>query len=121
MWDMVNPLLTAPVEFVRGKQGSPMNDNGAKIVDKGEYLDSLTPYLNQVAGISGVSPWGTVGGLMGDGSPIPDPQRAVEQGRKDYIFNRNLANYLTGLGIQDTTNAQYQRIAANEIRRGGSS
>ena len=107
---MVNPLLKAPVEMATQSNLS----TGRPIIDMGEYVDQQLPIVNQVAGISGYSPTGTVAALL-NGLPVPDPQRAVARGEKDHFFNSSLVNLLTGLGIQNVDKPSYQRIAQKEI------
>jgi hypothetical protein len=107
---MVNPLLKAPVELATGSNLS----TGRSIVDTGEYVDAQLPVINQIAGISGYSPTGTISALL-NGLPVPDPQRAVARGEKDHFFNSSLVNLLTGLGIQNVDKPSYQRIAQKEI------
>ena len=106
---MVNPLLKAPVEMATQTNLS----TGVPIQDMGEYVDSQLPVVNQVAGISGYSPTGTVAALL-RGLPVPDPQRAVARGEKDHFFNASLVNFLTGLGVQNIDKPSYQKIALKE-------
>jgi len=105
----VNPLLKAPVELATSTDIA----SGRPIVDTGEYVDRQLPVVNQVAGISGYSPTGTVAAIL-RGLPVPDPQRAVARGEKQHLFNESLVNFLTGLGIQSVDKGSYQRIALKE-------
>jgi hypothetical protein len=109
----VNPLLKGPVELATGTDIA----SGRPIVDTGEYVDRQLPVVNQVAGISGYSPTGTVAAIL-RGLPVPDPQRAVARGEKQHFFNESLVNFLTGLGIQSVDKGSYQRIALKEQGEG---
>lgn len=107
---MLNPLLKAPVELATGTNIA----TGVPIRDTGEYVDAQLPIVNQIAGVSGYSPTGTVSAIL-NGMPVPDPQRAVARGEKDHFFNSSLVNLLTGLGIQNVDKPSYQRIAIKEM------
>jgi len=79
--------------------------------------------VNQVSNISGTSVTGSVqnmlGNVFGGDNPALDPQKAVVRNDKSRFFNTSLANFLSGLGLQNTQKGSYQNIAANEVRRGG--
>jgi hypothetical protein len=120
VWGMANPLLKAPIDLATGvNQGT-----GAKINDVSEYLDNSLPAVNQVSNISGTSVTGTVGNALGNvfggDNPTFDPQKAVVRKDKERWLNTSLANFLTGLGLQNTQKGSYQNIAASEVRRGSS-
>lgn len=106
---MLNPIPKALVEI--GTQTNIVT--GRSVWDTTEYADGLVPVVNQVAGIGGVSTFGTLQSLM-QGAPKIDPQRAVARGEKAHFFNMNLLNFLSGLGIQDTTKESYTKIARQE-------
>jgi hypothetical protein len=97
---MLNPVLKAPVDLVtRTNLGT-----GGHIADVSDYVDQQLPILNQVSTISGQS---ASSGFM-------DPQRAVEIGDKNRFFNEQMANFLTGLGIQNYGKPSYKVIAGKE-------
>jgi hypothetical protein len=96
---MVNPLFKFPYEVASRNNVS----TGANIADMSDYIDSNIPIVNQVANISGHSVTGL--GAM---------QRQVEIGEKNRVFNTQLVNFLTGLGLMDTGKESYKNIATRE-------
>jgi len=105
---MLNPLIKTPIEFTTDQSLS----TGAYIADKGEAVDQLIPGVNQIANISGYSPTGSIATLS-QGLGL-DPQRAMQRGEKEAFFNTNLANFLSGLGIQNYDKPSYRKIAIKE-------
>lgn len=111
---MANPIAKAPVEMISGTRlGSEV-----PIGSKAEYIDRQIPGLSHFASISGYSPAGTLGNWM-QGKFDVEPQRALEQGRKESFWNTSLANFFSGLSLADARSDQMQNIAAREIRRSG--
>lgn len=108
---MLNPLLKAPIEL----SSQTKLGNGQYIPDKGEYIDQMIPFVNQITNLSGYSASGSVANLLSGNGDVPDPQRAMQKGEKDFLLNRSLLNWLTGLGIQDLDRPSYQKIATKEI------
>ncbi|HEY9805509.1 MAG TPA: hypothetical protein V6D04_03020, partial [Candidatus Obscuribacterales bacterium] len=96
---MLNPVFKVPYEVTSRTRV----DTGANISDMSDYVDSNIPIVNQVANISGTS----ITGLGAD-------QRAVEIGEKNRVFNTQLVNFLTGLGLLDTSKPSYKNIATKE-------
>lgn len=96
---MVNPIFKLPYEVAARER----LDTGAGISDMSDFIDSQIPIVNQVANISGHS-------VVGLGAE----QRAVEIGDKSRVFNTQLVNFLTGLGLMDTRKDSYQNIALKE-------
>jgi hypothetical protein len=108
----VNPLLTLLPELATQKEVG-----GKFISDPSENLDQAIPFLNQLSALSGVSATGSLGNLFGTAAgPVLDPQRAVAKGEKEYFFNTNLINFLTGLGIQPANRPSYTSFALKENR-----
>lgn len=96
---MLNPIVKAPIEVAsRTSIGT-----GGNIADMSDYLDSQLPVVNQVANITGHS-------VVGLGAK----QRAVELGEKNQVFNLQMVNFLTGLGLQDYAKPSYKRFAMKE-------
>ncbi len=96
---MLNPLVKGPYELAtRTSVGT-----GGNIADVSDYVDSQIPIVNQIANISGHS-------ITGLGAE----QRAVEMGEKNKVFNLQMVNFLTGLGLQDYGKPSYKRFAAKE-------
>jgi hypothetical protein len=85
---MLNPLITAPSRLT----------NPSK--DQSEELDKTLPGLTTVSGITGRSPTGTLGNILG-GKPQLDPTRSYESGQRTQFLNEALLNFFTGLRIQD--------------------
>lgn len=104
---MVNPLIKAPVEL-----GTSNKIGGGFIADKGEYIDQMLPFVNDVANISGYSPSGTASNVFGSTGFQLDPQRAMVKGEKDAFFNTSTLNFLSGLSIQNLNRPSYQALAA---------
>lgn len=106
---MLNPLIQTPWGIASGSH--PLNSEHY-IPDKGEWIDKSLPFLNQIANVTGYSPSGSLETLLSEGKI--DPQRATEKGEKDFLFNQNLTNFLTGLNIQETNRPSYRKIARSE-------
>jgi hypothetical protein len=110
--ESLNPLYTLPFEQIKEQELG-----GRHITDLSDNLDQSIPFLNQLSSLSGVSATGTLGNVFGGGAGgMIDPQRQVQLGQKNYLFNQSALNFLTGLGIQDTENPSYRRLAG----KGGS-
>lgn len=109
---MLNPLMKAPIELATKEKII----SGSYVPDRGEYIDQLIPFVNQVANLSGYSPSGTVANTLSGTEPKLDPQRAMQKGEKDFLFNQSTLNFLLGLGIQNLDRPSYQKITAREQR-----
>ena len=108
---MTNPILRVPAELLSGGSWS----TGAQINDWSDYLDQSLPGINYVANISGVSPTGSVESLL-QGQGL-DPQAQVEKGNKtDFDKALSVANWLTGLGVQNLSRPNYINYAEIEKR-----
>ena len=108
---MTSPLVRVPAELLSGGSWS----TGAQINDWSDYLDQSIPGINYVANISGVSPTGSVESLLtGQGL---DQQAQVEKGNKtDFDKALSVANWFTGLGIQNLSRPNYINFAEIEKR-----
>lgn len=108
---MVSPLIRVPAELLSGGSWS----TGAPIRDWSDYLDQSIPGINYAANISGFSPTGSVESLIkGEGL---DQQRQVETGNKgDFDKALSVANWITGLGIQNLSRPNYINYAEIEKR-----
>jgi hypothetical protein len=106
---MLNPI---PKGLIEGSTQTSLG-TGRQLYDTTEYADSLVPVVNQIAGVGGVSTFGSLQSLL-QGAPKIDPTRAVARGEKEHFFNLNLLNFLSGLGVQDTTKESYTNIARKE-------
>lgn len=108
---MTSPLIRVPAELLSGGSWS----TGGRINDASDYLDSSIPGLNYLANVSGVSPTGSVESLLtGQGL---DPQAQVEKGNKtDFDKYLSIANWISGLGIQNLSRPNYINYAEIEQR-----
>lgn len=111
---MVSPLVRVPAELLSGGSWG----TGAPINDWSDYVDSSIPGINYLANVSGVSPTGSVESvLQGQGL---DPQLQVEKGNKsDFDKALSVANWITGLGVQNLSRPNYINYAEIERRNEG--
>lgn len=112
---MTSPLIRVPAELLSGGSWG----TGANINDWSDYLDQSIPGLNYLANVSGVSPTGSVESLVqGEGL---DPQLQVERGNKtDFDKWLSVANWVTGLGLQNLSRPNYINYAEIERRNAAS-
>ena len=113
VFGMANPMIKAPIDLISGTNQS----TGAGIPDKSDYVDQVLPIVNQLSNLTGVSIAGSVGKMV-TGTGVIDPQRAVQTGEKNYFFNQSLANFITGLQLNNVNRPSYQNIASREYRSG---
>lgn len=112
---MVSPLIRVPAELLSGGSWQ----TGVPIKDWSDYVDSSIPGINYLANVSGVSPTGSVESLL-QGQGL-DPQRQVEKGNKtDFDKALSVANWLTGLGVQNLSRPNYINYAEIERRNAAS-
>lgn len=108
---MVSPLIRVPAELLSGGSWS----TGAKINDWSDYVDQSIPGVNYVANVSGISPTGSVESLL-SGNGV-DEQRGIQKGTKtDFDKALSVANWITGLGIQNLSRENYVNYAEIERR-----
>jgi hypothetical protein len=106
--ESINPLYTAIPDLIGGQDAL----SGKHITDTSDYLDQLVPGANQISALSGTSVTGTLGNVLGGtAGPMLDPQRATAVNGKTAWWNQNLANFMSGLQIQDTEYPSYRRLA----------
>lgn len=111
---MTSPLLRVPAELLSGGSWS----TGGRINDWSDYLDQSIPGLNYVANVSGVSPTGSVESIL-SGQGL-DPQAQVEKGNKtDFDKYLSVANWISGLGLQNLSRPNYVNYAEIERRNEG--
>lgn len=111
---MVSPLIRVPAELLSGGQWQ----SGAPIKDVSDYLDQSLPGVNYISNVTGNSVTGSVGSVLsGEGL---DPQAQVEKGNKtDFDKYISIANWITGLGIQNLSRPNYINYAEIERRNEG--
>lgn len=108
---MVSPIVRVPAELLSGGSWQ----TGAPIKDWSDYLDSSIPGINYLANVSGVSPTGSVESLL-QGQGL-DQQLQVEKGNKtDFDKALSVANWITGLGVQNLSRPNYINYAEIEKR-----
>lgn len=108
---MTSPLVRVPAELLSGGSWS----TGGRINDWSDYLDQSIPGLNYLANVSGVSPTGSVESLL-SGQGL-DQQAQVEKGNKtDFDKYLSVANWITGLGLQNLSRPNYINYAEIERR-----
>lgn len=108
---MVSPIVRVPAELLSGGSWG----TGAPIQDASDYLDQSIPGLNYLANVSGVSPTGSVASVI-QGQGL-DPQLQVEKGNKtDFDKWLSVANWITGLGVQNLSRPNYINYAEIEKR-----
>lgn len=108
---MTSPLVRVPAELLSGGSWS----TGGRINDWSDYLDQSIPGLNYLANVSGVSPTGSVVSIL-SGQGL-DPQAQVEKGNKtDFDKYLSVANWITGLGLQNLSRPNYINYAEIERR-----
>jgi hypothetical protein len=108
---MISPLIRVPAELLSGGSWS----TGAPIRDWSDYVDQSIPGINYLANVSGFSPTGSVESLVkGEGL---DQQAQVEAGSKtDFDKSLAVANWISGLGIQNLSRQSYINYAEIEER-----
>lgn len=112
---MTSPLVRVPAELLSGGSWQ----TGVLIKDWSDYVDSSIPGINYIANISGVSPTGSVESLL-QGQGL-DPQRQVAAGNKtDFDKALSVANWITGLGVQNLSRPNYINYAEIERRNAAS-
>lgn len=101
------PMIKAPFEVATGTNLG----TGSPIHDWSDYVDSQIPGIAQAARLTGVSPTGSVYGLLsGQG---PQQQYQVAKGNKQPLVS--ILNYLTGAGI--TPMSEGNQISYAQIQR----
>ena len=122
---MVSPYLKAPIELATGNSVS----TGAPIGDKSDYLDQLIPGINQLSNMSGYSPTGTIGNIIGTtdpklnqvnrfDNPWLDRQAQVQAKIKNNFDNTSTLNFMTGLGIINYNQKNYKVAGQKELLQG---
>lgn len=108
---MVSPLIRTPAELAGNSRWS----TGQPIRDVSDYLDSSIPGINYLSNISGVSTTGSIASLLA-GRGL-DPQEQVARGVKEPLDQGLSAfNWLSGLGGQNISKENYQRLAQIQER-----
>tara|TARA_R100000482_G_scaffold124710_1_gene78537 strand:- start:1685 stop:2521 length:837 start_codon:yes stop_codon:yes gene_type:complete len=109
---MTSPLIRVPAELLSGGSWS----TGGRINDWSDYVDQSLPGVNYIANLSGVSPTGSLESVLG-GRGL-DPQAQIERGNKtDFDKALSLANWFTGLGVQNLSRPNYINYAEFEKMR----
>ena len=111
---MTNPFFRVPAELASGGSWS----TGGRINDASDYIDQSIPFINYLANITGISPAGSIGSVL-SGQGL-DQQAAVEAGNKtDFDKALSVANWLSGVGIQNLSRPNYINLAEIEKRNEG--
>ena len=125
----LSPLVRAPFELASGTE---FRDTGpSKIKDKGEYIDSLIPGINELSNDTGYSFSNTVANALTparevSNDPRPSsqwrlaPQQAVISGQKKPIFNTSMLNNFVPFRVGDpNTTAAAQQAMREMLDRQG--
>lgn len=108
---MLSPFIRIPAELSTGG----MMSTGGRIQDTSDYIDSSIPGVNYIANITGVSPSGSLAGLL-SGTGF-DPQRQVASGSKTGLDQfLSGANWVTGMGLGNLSKESYINYAEIEKR-----
>ena len=108
---MTSPLVRVPAELLSGGSWS----TGGRINDWSDYVDQSIPGVNYLANVSGFSPTGSVESLL-SGQGL-DPQAQVARGNKtDFDKYLSVANWISGLGLQNLSRPNYVNYAEIERR-----
>lgn len=108
---MTSPIFRVPAELAAGGNWS----TGGRIADTSDYLDSTIPGVNYLANITGISPTGSIAGILG-GQGL-DPQRGQSSGTKGPL-DQALAgwNWLSGSNMQNIDRQNFLDYAEIEKR-----
>jgi hypothetical protein len=99
----LTPVVRVPMELYNNKNMG----TGSEILDKTDYADSQIPFLGNVARATGMSPT----------SGFTQTTKDVERQNTDPGFNeRELINFLSGIGLREYSKPNYIRRAQLEQR-----
>ena len=116
------PIAKIPVEIATAGQGAVAQDirTGAPKRDLSDYVDQQIPGVNVVANLSNRSPSSLFTQNTGESTGMtPDQIAAANEKNTPGPDTLALLNWLTGLGVMNTTKPNYRRQAQIEAGRGG--
>lgn len=108
---MTSPIFRVPAELAAGGNWS----TGGRIRDWSDYLDTSLPGVNYLANVTGVSPTGTVAGLLsGQGVDMQTAQTSGSKGPMDQALSG--WNWLSGSNLTNVDRQNFLDYAEIEKR-----